>query len=117
MWTRDITPLWVIMLFDFHQPDKLREFLGRISRMNGCRCRFLPPPENHNTPRAYSRPNALQYVHYALAMSIVVPGIPFIHSGFELMETKPINTGLGFTNEMIQANPYRYAAAVQRMGV
>ncbi len=92
------------MLFDFHRPAKLREFLGRISNER-FPLPFFATPENHNTPRAASRPNALQYVHFALAISMVVPGIPFIHSGFELMETKPINTGLGFTDEMIQANP------------
>ena len=92
------------MLFDFHLPDKLREFMGRLSNER-FPLPFFATAENHNTPRAASRPNALQYVHFALAMSIIVPGIPFIHSGFELMETKPINTGLGFSNEMIQANP------------
>ncbi|RPJ00214.1 MAG: alpha-amylase, partial [Chloroflexi bacterium] len=92
------------MVFDFHLPHKLREFLSLLAaeRMP---LPFFATAENHNTPRAYSRPNALEYVHYALAMSIVVPGIPFVHSGFELMETKPINTGLGFSDEMIRENP------------
>jgi starch synthase (maltosyl-transferring) len=92
------------MLFDFHIPDKLREFIGRLSGER-LPLPFFATAENHNTPRAASRPNALQYVHYALAMSMVMPGIPFLHGGFELMETKPINTGLGFTDEMIRANP------------
>jgi starch synthase (maltosyl-transferring) len=92
------------MLFDFHLPDKLREFMGRLSNER-MPLPFFAAAENHNTPRAASRPNALQFVHYVLAMSVIVPGIPFIHNGFELMETKPINTGLGFTNEMIRENP------------
>ncbi|MBN1202628.1 MAG: alpha-amylase [Anaerolineae bacterium] len=92
------------MVFDFHIPDKLREFLGRLSKER-LPLPFFATAENHNTPRAFSRPSPLEFVHYALAMSVIVPGIPFIHSGFELMETKPINTGLGFTNEMIQQNP------------
>ena len=33
------------------------------------------------------------------------------------METKPINTGLGFTDEMIEENPTGNAAVVQRVGV
>jgi maltooligosyltrehalose synthase len=92
------------MVFDFHLPDKLREFLGRLAREQ-MPLPFFATAESHNTPRAFSRPFALEYVHYALAMSIMVPGIPFIHSGFELMETKPINTGLGFSDEMIRQHP------------
>jgi glycosidase len=92
------------LLFDFHQPDRLRDYLGRLARERMA-LPFFATAENHNTPRAASRPNALQFVHFALAMCIVMPGVPFVHSGFELMETKPINTGLNFTNEMIRANP------------
>jgi hypothetical protein len=92
------------MLFDLHRPVKLAEFLTRMSRER-LALPFFATPENHNTPRAYSRSFPLEYAHYALALSITVPGIPFIHSGFELMETKPINTGLGFSVEMIEQNP------------
>ena len=91
-------------LFDLHQPDRLREFLRRLTREQ-MPVPFFATPENHNTPRAYTRPYPLEFVHYALAMSVVVPGIPTIHSGFELMETKPINTGLNFTPEMLRAHP------------
>ncbi len=92
------------LVFDFHRPEKLREFLGRLAHER-LPLPFFATAESHNTPRAAIRPYALQYVHYALAFSILVPGIPFIHSGFELMETKPINTGLGFTDEMIREHP------------
>ncbi len=92
------------LVFDYHLPDKLREFLGRLA-YERLPLPFFATPESHNTPRAASRPFALQYVHYTLAFSVAMPGIPFILSGFELMETKPINTGLGFTNEMIEAHP------------
>jgi starch synthase (maltosyl-transferring) len=92
------------MVFDFHLPDKLREFLGRIAHER-LPLPFFATPETHNTPRAFSRPYPLEYIHYALALSVMVPGLPFILSGFELMEEKPINTGLSFTDEMIQENP------------
>ncbi len=92
------------LVFDFHRPDKLREFLGRLA-YERLPLPFFATAESHNTPRAVIRPYSLQYVHYALAFSILVPGIPFIHSGFELMETKPINTGLGFTDDMIREHP------------
>lgn len=92
------------LLFDFHQADKLRAFLERLAHER-LPLPFFATPENHNTPRAATRPYPLQYVHFTLALSILLPGVPFIHSGFELMETKPINTGLGFTDEMIRAHP------------
>ncbi len=92
------------MVFDFHNPDKLRDFLGRLSHER-LPLPFFATAESHNTPRAASRLSALQYVHYALIFSAIVPGMPFIHNGFEFMETKPINTGLGFTDEMIAENP------------
>ncbi len=92
------------MLFDFHQPPKLRAFFQRLAQER-LPLPFFATAENHNTPRAASRPAALEYVHYALILSVMVPGVPFIHNGFELLETKPINTGLGFDEETIRANP------------
>ena len=92
------------LLFDFHQPEKLRAFLERLAHER-LPLPFFATPENHNTPRAAARPFPLQFVHFALAISVLLPGVPFIHSGFELMETQPINTGLGFTDEMIRAYP------------
>jgi len=92
------------MVFDFNTGDKLREFLGRLAHER-LPLPFFATAESHNTPRAASRDYPLSYTHYALALSVMVPGIPVIYSGFELMETKPVNTGLGFTDEMIKAHP------------
>ena len=92
------------LVFDLHAGDRLRGFLNWLAHEK-MPIPFFATPENHNTPRAYTRPFPLEYVHYALALSVMLPGVPFIHSGFELMETKPINTGLGFTDEMIFQNP------------
>lgn len=92
------------LVFDFHVPDKLREFCQWMATEQ-LPLPFFATPETHNTPRAASRPFALEYVHYTLIMAVLFPGLPFIHSGFELLEMKPINTGLGFTSEMIAANP------------
>ncbi len=92
------------MVFDIHIPEKMREFLGMLSHYQQP-LPFFATPENHNTPRAATHPQALEFVHYALIFSVIVPGIPFIHNGFEFFEEKPINTGLGFSDEMIAANP------------
>lgn len=66
---------------------------------------FFGAPENHNTPRAFGRFGGVAYAHYALALSVTVPAIPFILSGFELGETQAVNTGLGFSYEQIARNP------------
>ncbi len=92
------------MLLDLHRPELLRSFLHRMATER-LPLPFFAAPENHNTPRAYSRAFPLEFAHYALIVSILVPGIPFIHSGFELMETRAVNTGLGFSDDMIKANP------------
>lgn len=92
------------LVFDFHVGDRFKGFLQRLEQ-GGVPLPYFITAENHNTPRAYSRPFPLEYVHYVLALSVMLPGVFFIHSGFELMETKPINTGLGFSSEMIQQHP------------
>ena len=40
-------------------------------------------------------------VNKPLPLCIALPGIPFVHSGFELGEVQPINTGLGFSDAML----------------
>jgi hypothetical protein len=66
---------------------------------------FFATPENHNTPRAASRPGGVTYARWACVINAFLPGIPFIHSGYELAERYPINTGLDFTSEQIRALP------------
>jgi starch synthase (maltosyl-transferring) len=65
----------------------------------------LATPETHNTPRAVTRPGGERYSRYSWTISCFVPGIPYIHSGIELFETRPVNTGLGFTPEEVQSFP------------
>lgn len=79
-----------------HRPGDFSDMLRWIARTP-----LLPPhlatPETHNTPRAAGREGGRTYARYAWALSNFIPAIPYIHSGFELCETLPINTGLGFT--------------------
>ncbi|MHB8626908.1 MAG: alpha-amylase family glycosyl hydrolase [Aggregatilineales bacterium] len=91
-------------LFDLHMPGKVYDMIGGMSR-SPFGVRFFAAPENHNTPRAASRPGGLAYARYALALSITIPAMPFVLSGFELAETQPINTGLGFSNDMLARYP------------
>lgn len=67
----------------------------------GCRgvpIAFFGAVENHNTPRAASRDGGERYAKYAFLVNTMLPqSIPFIHAGFELGETLPVNTGLDFS--------------------
>ena len=58
-------------MFDFHLPDRLREFLRKVTTER-LPIPFFSTAENHNTPRAYTRPFPLEFVHYALALSVVL---------------------------------------------
>ena len=61
--------------------------------------------ETHNTPRATTRGgkefSRLGYAYMAFLPSV----IPFIHGGFELLESMPVNTGVGFNAQ--QSEFYR----------
>ncbi len=91
-------------LLGLHQAENVQHFVNHMA-YHGFPIAFFTAPENHNTPRAASRHNGYAYAHYALALSATLPGIPFILSGFELGETQPINTGLGFSSEQLAAYP------------
>jgi starch synthase (maltosyl-transferring) len=92
--------LWV----DEHHRQKMTEFLGRLAS-EAFPIPFFGTPENHNTPRAASRPGGTAYARWALVTNSFIPAVPFIHSGYELAEQYPINTGLDFTVEQIQSLP------------
>ncbi|HUI10308.1 MAG TPA: alpha-glucosidase C-terminal domain-containing protein [Bacteroidota bacterium] len=92
--------LWV----DEHHPEKMARFYERLAT-EGFPIPFFATPENHNTPRAASRPGGPAYARWAMVMNAFIPAVPFIHSGYELAETYPINTGLDFTVEQIRSLP------------
>ncbi len=83
---------------DQHHPAKFKNLLKRFSG-EGYPIRFFATAESHNTPRAAARPGGMRYSRYAWTLSNLIPAIPFIHSGYELGETFPVNTGLDFTKE------------------
>ncbi len=60
---------------------------------------FFGAVENHNTPRASGREGSDKYARYAFLVNTMLPkSIPFIHSGQELGERMPVNTGLDFSD-------------------
>ena len=92
--------LWV----DEHHPPRVRKFFGTLAS-EGFPIPYFGTPENHNTPRAASRPGGVAYARWAFVVNSFIPSVPFIHSGYELAERFPINTGLDFTPEQISRLP------------
>lgn len=92
-------------LFDLHVPERLRAFFNRLAH-EPVPVPFFATAENHNTPRAAAQANGqFAYPYYTLPLCIAGPGIPYVHNGFELRETQPVNTGLNFTPEMLARYP------------
>lgn len=91
-------------IFDEHHPDRMRSFCQNRGKEE-FPIPFFATPENHNTPRAAARPGGVMYSRFTAVINAFLPGIPFIHSGYELAERYPINTGLDFTSEQIRALP------------
>jgi len=89
---------------DQHKIEKFKTMLKRFSE-EGFALPFFATPESHNTPRAAARKGGMVYSRYAWAISNFIPATPFLHSGFELGETYPINTGLDFTKEDLARFP------------
>jgi hypothetical protein len=86
--------LWHIQ----HVMDYMKEFTGRLSH-ESLPLPFFATSENHNTPRAAARKGGMTYAKWTLVVNAFLPAVPFHHSGFELGEQFPINTGLDFTAE------------------
>jgi hypothetical protein len=88
-----------------HRPDYLRdEFIPRLAR-EGLPIPFFMTPETHDTPRCASRPGGALRSRLAWAIGCFLPGIPFVHSGFELGEELPVNTGLDFSAAELSGYP------------
>lgn len=89
---------------DQHHPPRMRNLCRRF-QSDPFAIPFFATPENHNTPRAASRPGGLAYARWSWVVNCFIPAVPFIHSGFELGEEYPINTGLDFTPEQLRRFP------------
>lgn len=79
-------------------PNELKEFVQRIAN-NDIPVRYFATPESHNTPRMSDADNHLLSVATWKFLQCLPKSLGFIHAGIELLETRPINTGLGFTEE------------------
>lgn len=85
-----------------YRRDGMYNLLNHIGNQ-GVPLSFFGAVENHNTPRAAGRPGGEKYARYAFLVNSMLPhAIPFIHSGQELGETVPVNTGLDFSNDDLE---------------
>ncbi|MBX3043040.1 MAG: alpha-amylase [Candidatus Kapabacteria bacterium] len=87
--------------FDAHKPDKLRSLIERFDKKD-IPVNFFATSETHNTPRSFYRVTNPDYLKAIYAFNLFLPAISYIHSGFELAESNPVNTGLDFTTEEIE---------------
>lgn len=82
-----------------YKRDGMYGLLDHIGK-RGVPLSWFAAVENHNTPRAAARPGGERYARYAFLVNVLLPSsIPFVHAGFELGETWPVNTGLDFTDK------------------
>ncbi len=82
-----------------YKREGLRDLLQHVG-VRGVPLPWFGAVENHNTPRAAGRPGGERYARYAFLLNTMLPkSIPFIHNGYELGESMPVNTGLDFTND------------------
>lgn len=91
-------------IFDSHLPVKLFELIKRIENKD-IPINFFGTSENHNTPRALMRINDINYLKMIFIIYHFLPSEKYIHSGFEICESNPINTGLQFTDQQILEFP------------
>ncbi|MCX6146102.1 MAG: hypothetical protein NTW25_02470 [Candidatus Kapabacteria bacterium] len=94
------------LCFDTHTAGKIYNLLQRISSDDYIKLpAFFATSETHNMPRASSRFPNIKYNSFTYALNSLLPALSFIHNGFELCETDPVNTGLDFTIEQIEKYP------------
>ncbi len=87
-----------------HSRRELARLLASLAS-EGTPLPFFAAPESHNSPRAAARPGGRVQAAFAWTVGCLLPAVPFIHSGFELAETYPVNTGLDFTPDELADYP------------
>lgn len=88
-------------IFDSHVQNKYKDLIRGITN-NKFPINFFLSPENHNTKRAINRIEDKNYSIATFLLNSFLNNINFIHSGFELLEKTPVNSGLGFSDEELK---------------
>ena len=90
--------------FDAYDINKVKGLVWRLSHED-LPIHFFSTSETHNVRRTASIKEGIELSKVVYLLTAFIPAIPFIHSGFELCETKPVNTGLCFSDEEIAMYP------------
>lgn len=81
--------------------DDMRALIQRAC-VEGLPVSVFGTGETHNTPRAAMRNRGAHFCRALWMLNCVLPDtIPFIHGGFELADTRPVNLGLAFTPDEV----------------
>ena len=86
--------------FEAHSVEHLRMVVRRAER-EPFPIHFMAAGESHNTPRWAQRLDPMLIPSFWAFISLIPRAIPCIVAGMELSEVRPMNTGLGFTEEEI----------------
>ncbi len=88
--------------FDLWNAESMKRFIQRVENKDVPLYCFATC-ETHNTKRTFHYKQDKQFQKLVWGVSAFLPKtLPFIHSGFELLEDVPVNTGLCFTDEEIR---------------
>mgnify|MGYP002350699113 FL=1 len=90
--------------FDAHVSWKLKNLIKMLAEEK-CPIPFFLTSETHNTPRTSTKEGGIELSKIVWTITAFLDGVHFIHSGFELGEKSPVNTGLCFTQEELQEYP------------
>ena len=87
--------------FVIQDPIYIRGLLNYLNKI-GVVVPFFGTGENHNTPRVChnlaEKETCRNRSRFIFGLAAVLPAVPFIHSGMEICESKPVNLGLNFTD-------------------
>ncbi len=89
--------------FDIQVWWKMKELIRRFA-LDDVPIHFFAAPETHNTHRL-AQIEDKKFSDMMIFLNYLMPTIKFFHSGIELNEKLPVNTGLGFTEKEILQYP------------
>lgn len=85
-----------------HTPQSLSDYIATLAS-HAADVRYFATPESHNTPRSITQWGSTEAVAAVWTIIRVLPGaVGFVHAGIELAESRPVNTGLGFTKQQAE---------------
>ena len=94
--------------FVIHDVQYIKGLLNFLNR-NGVAIPFFATGENHNTPRVChhyaGREAGRRRALFLFTLGAMLPAMPFIHSGMEICEWRPVNLGLNFNDDDRQRFP------------